>query len=390
MAEKIRATQCEMYWVGRGGGRCAEGGGRTERHHVILRSDTPKDCLACRGLTLVTNPVTHDHEPCPECFETGYRPRGLADICTTCHKRIHREVRDWLYRVELPNFQYAYVDAPSKAAVRKVLAMVQDAAAPGVATPELIIGTLLAQEWISERDGEVVVYRQYQSSSVPGGAELRRWKVGLLWSNVGESMERGADHLNEETKIGGEIVKAGAWRVGQAMYKLEQMGDAWQVLGYRTQGMFATARGFAPRTLRAYLAAERTIQESPQITQAQRQGIRELPIQLMIDARAPVSEMTTEQIDILLVKAETMPMLHLVQEAKKAAGVIAAQAEGKHSASVTLVSRAATFPVENVVYGKGESPVHKAKQQVEFRNPGAVIEWAPKGEQSWDRNEEDD
>ena len=154
--------------------------------------------------------------------------------------------------------------------------------------------------------------------------------------------------------------------------------------------MFATAKGFAPRTLRAYLAAERTLMESPNIRHDQREGIRALPIQLMIDARAPMSEMTTDQIDILLAKAETMPTAHLVQEAKKAAGVIAAKAEGKHTASVTLVSRAATFGVEDVVYGRGESPVHKAKQQVEFRNPGAVIEWAPKGEQTWERNKEDE
>lgn len=378
MVEQLRATQCEMYWVGRGGGRCGQGGGKTERHHLVLRSDTPKDCPVCRGLTLVTHPVTRDHVPCPECLGSGYSPRGLADICTTCHKRIHREVGDWLYRVELPSCQFAYVEAPSKAVVKRVLRMVNHA--DNNATDELVVGTLLNQEWISERDGEVVVY----------GEEPRRWKVGLLWANVGTNMETGAVDLNEETKLGGEIVKAGAWRVGQAMFKLEQMGDAWQLLGYRSLGMFATARGFAPRTLRAYLAAERTLQLSTQITPAQRKGIRALPIQLMIDARAPVSEMTTEQIDTLLEKGKTIPMLHLVQEAKRAAGVIAAKAEGKHSASVTLVSRAATFPVENVVYGRGESPVHKAKQQVEFRNPGAVIEWAPKGEQSWDRNEEDD
>lgn len=380
MVEKQRATQCEMYWLGKGGGRCAIGGGRTERHHLVLRSDTPKDCPACRGLTLITNPVTGDHDPCPECHATGYRPHGLADICTECHKRIHRELNPWLYRVELPDFQYAYVEAPSKAAVRAVLKMVDEAAAPGVPTTDLVAGTLLAQEWVSERDGEVVVY----------GDEPRRWKVAFLWGNIRDKMERGVDDLDTETDIGSEIVKTGAWRVGRAMYKLEQMGDAWQLLGHRSLAMFATAKGFAPRTLRAYLAAERTLWESPQIRPDQVEAIRNLPIQLMIDARAPMSEMTTDQIDILLAKAETLPTAHLVQEAKKAAGVIAAQAEGKHSASVTLVSRAATFPVENVVYGRGESPVHKAKQQVEFRNPGAVIEWAPKGQQTWERNKEDD
>lgn len=380
MAEKVRATQCETYWVGRGGGHCAEGGGRTERHHLILRSDVPQDCPACRGTTLIMNPVSHDHEPCPECFGTGYRPRCLADICTICHKRIHRELEPWLYRVELPCFQYAYVEAPSKDAVKKILFTIQDTVSPAVATTEFIVGTLLAQEWISERDDEVIVY----------GDEPRRWKVALLWPNIETSMERGVVHLNTETELGAEIAKAGAWRVGQAMYKLEMMGDAWQLLGHRSMGMFATARGFAPRTLRAYLAAERTLQESPQITEAQRQGIRELPIQLMIDARAPMSEMTTAQIDILLEKSKTMPMRHLVQEAKKAAGVIVAEAEGKHSASVTLVAKAVTFPVENVVYGRGESPVHKAKTQVEFRNPGAVIEWAPKEQQDWSRNKEDD
>ena len=330
------AWSCGLYFLGARGGYCAQGGGRTERHHVELRSE---------------------HKP----------GEVTEDICTVCHKRIHREFEPYLYRAELPSGEYVYVEAAGKLALANVLGKVTDGA-----TDTEAIAALQATQWP-------------EAMWVEG--EPRYWRVARLRGNCGEEVEIQAGTLMKEVAISIEIYNTGAARFGEALYALEQMGDGWQLFGYETKAMFAQAIGYSTRTVNAYIAAERTLFMNTEIKPEQRDALRAASMELRVSARKALSTMNTGQVQEVIDRSRSgAPVKDVVAFAKTTANAIESRKQGYKHAEVTLVARAATFVLE-VPYLDGENPVAKAQTQIQFRPYVNVIDWAEDEQQGWEEVE---
>lgn len=407
MADKIRATQCENYFLGSGGGLCAGHGGRTDRHHVVQRSEPEEKCGACNGMGIVPNlpepnmlqsiaeqeaEAPYRHGPptveCGQCGGTGAHERFLADICPTCHRRIHHQIAPedqerwpWLYRQRLPSGEYVYVECPNRAALEQ-LGMEQADVVDGP-DDQAVIDLLLRQVWVENGDGRSVV--PYD----PDGGMPRTWRVARIASNCIEGYESQSIKEIKEAEIGVDIIKTGAWRVAEAVFNLEKMGDAWQLHGHRTKAAFARSLHLQPRTLEVYLRAERTLRLD-HIRPDQRARLKSMPIRLSANINKPLTQMSTSQIDGLLDQAEHAPVDEVISVARTAVNALTSQREGYRHAEVTLTVAAATAVVE-VPYLPGEDVVGKAKRQVEFSHPSWDVAWPEgDGQHTWEEIKEEE
>lgn len=207
--------------------------------------------------------------------------------------------------------------------------------------------------------------------------------VWFYWQDIGKDAEKRATDLLQEFELGIQITKTGAWRVAQTLYRMEVEGRLWMLLGFDSIGELAKSVGFAPRTLRAYLAAERTLQESPGITSDQRKALREQSMELMVTARQAIAGMTTDQVEEVIEMARVSPTKDVAVYAKRIAGSNEARAQGFRHAEVTLTVRAATLVIQ-VPFIKEEEILKKARKAIECKPYVHVIDWAPDDQHSWE------
>ncbi len=352
--------QCGMYYLGRGGGRCARGGGRTERHHVVRRSEDEPICGRCGG-SGVGDPAAA--RPCADCSGSGKLPRPTEHICRECHDQIHRKSEPWLYPVDLPSGEIVHVEAANKRALSGVLAK-----ADGLSDLDTI-ALLMSRAWPEELWDDP--------------AEPRYWRVTRCWSVCGQKVEEAGTELMEEAEIGARRRREGAWRIARAAHRLEVLGDGWRLFDIQSKAEFAAELGIAGRTLNAYLAAERTLHDNPAINEEKRAALRGRSIELMVSARKQIADMTGEQVQKVIDVAETSPVKTAIEYAKTIAGANESRARGYKHADVALAARAVTFKLQ-VPYLEGEDPVAKAQKRIQFKDEVFVVDWASDGQQSWE------
>ena len=207
--------------------------------------------------------------------------------------------------------------------------------------------------------------------------------VWFYWQDIGKDAEDRATDLLQEFELNTIIIRTGAWRAAETLYRMEIEGQLWLLLGFDSIGELAKHVGFAPRTLRAYLAAERTLHENSAITAEQRTALREQSMELMVTARQAIAGMSTDQVAEVIEMAQVSPTKDVAIYAKRIAGGNEARAQGFRHAEVTLTVRAATLVVE-VPFIKEEEILQKAKRSIECRPYVHVVDWAPDDQHSWE------